>query len=88
MYPNIETIVVDNSSSDGTVEMIEKEFPSVRLIKLDENLLNLVPLDRYEVLLQSGFNCELIRYDKAVHSPEKMASYEKLNLFARSRIHD
>ncbi|HPI36511.1 MAG TPA: glycosyltransferase [Ignavibacteriaceae bacterium] len=37
-YKNIEVIVVDNASSDGSPEMVEKEFPSVILIKLDKNI--------------------------------------------------
>lgn len=37
-YKNIEVIVVDNASSDGSPEMVEKEFPNVILIKLDKNI--------------------------------------------------
>lgn len=33
-----EIIVVDNASSDGSVELIESQFPSVHLIKNKENL--------------------------------------------------
>jgi len=34
----LEVIVVDNGSTDGTVELIEKEFPQVKLIKSPRNL--------------------------------------------------
>lgn len=33
----VETIVVDNGSSDGSAEMLETEFPAVKLIRLKEN---------------------------------------------------
>jgi len=37
-YKNIEVIVVDNASSDGTQEMVKNEFPEVKLIGLKENI--------------------------------------------------
>ena len=37
-YPNLEVIVVDNASTDGTPEMIEAEFPEVKLIKMFKNI--------------------------------------------------
>ncbi len=36
-YKNFEVIVVDNNSEDGTAELIEREFPGVRLICLPQN---------------------------------------------------
>jgi GT2 family glycosyltransferase len=35
---SMETLVIDNASSDGTVEMVETRFPWVKLIKSSENL--------------------------------------------------
>jgi len=37
-HRSMETIVVDNASSDGTSEMVQKRFPWVKLIKSPENL--------------------------------------------------
>jgi len=39
-YPEdrLEVIVVDNASADGVAEMVETEFPNVRLIRLLENV--------------------------------------------------
>lgn len=36
-YKEFETIVVDNASLDGSAEVIEKEFPEVKLVKLSQN---------------------------------------------------
>lgn len=37
-YPNFEMILVDNASADGTAEMVNKEFPSVKVISSAINL--------------------------------------------------
>lgn len=36
-YKKYETILVDNNSSDGSVEMVNKKFPWVKIIQLDHN---------------------------------------------------
>jgi len=37
-YSNYEIILVDNASSDGSVELVEKNYPTVKLIRNKENL--------------------------------------------------
>lgn len=35
--PSFELILIDNFSNDGTIEMVEKYFPQIKLIKNNEN---------------------------------------------------
>ena len=37
-YPDFELIVVDNGSSDGSADFVERQYPSVRLIRNHRNL--------------------------------------------------
>jgi GT2 family glycosyltransferase len=37
-YPRVEVIVADNNSHDGSVSLMEREYPEVRLLVLEENL--------------------------------------------------
>lgn len=37
-YPELEVLVVDNASEDGSDRMVEEEFPTVRLLRLPQNI--------------------------------------------------
>jgi len=37
-YPNVETLLVDNGSVDGTAESVRREFPWVRVIRNEANV--------------------------------------------------
>lgn len=37
-YPNLELILVDDASTDGSVELVRQRFPGVRIIQLATNL--------------------------------------------------
>ncbi len=53
-YPNLEVLVVDNGSSDGSVQIVRQRFPTVSVMALDENL---------------GFTGAYNRVFQSVHSP-------------------
>ena len=38
-YPNFRTVVIDNGSTNGSAEVIEREFPWVHLVRLYANVL-------------------------------------------------
>src|SRR4051812_2703882 len=61
VWPNLEIIIGDNASTDNSIEFIEQEYPSIKIIRNDQNygftggynrILNQVDAD-YFILLNS-----------------------------------
>ena len=93
-YPDLEVVVVDNASQDGTAEFVRTEFPSIKLIASQQNLgfaegNNLVfrsTRSKYVVLLnqdayaQRNWVTELVRCAEA---DERIGSVGSKMLFHR-----
>ena len=62
-----EVIVVDNASSDGSIDMVEAEFPEVTLIRSKENL-GFARANNLGLKQASGSWLALINSDVVVHS--------------------
>jgi hypothetical protein len=62
-----EIIVVDNCSQDGTIEMLQREFPGVRLIENDDNYGFSRPLNQ-ALRAARGRNLLSLNPDTYVHS--------------------
>jgi len=74
-----EIIVVDNGSSDGTSDMLQTEFPTVRLIQNQENLGYTYPNNQAMQLAKGRF-IALLNPDTLVHS----GAFEQLCEFLES----
>ncbi|MBP6976600.1 glycosyltransferase, partial [Candidatus Dojkabacteria bacterium] len=37
-YPNFDIVVVDNGSTDDSVEYLKKEYPNIKIVKNNTNL--------------------------------------------------
>jgi N-acetylglucosaminyl-diphospho-decaprenol L-rhamnosyltransferase len=75
-----ETLVLDNDSGEGTVEMVRAEFPDARLVALDENIGFAAGVNRLAELAAGEFLL-LLNPDTVVHP----GAIEALVSFARSR---
>lgn len=58
-FPNMEIIVVDNGSRDGTVEMLRSGFPEVKVIQNNENLGYTVPMNQALQIAQGRYLVQL-----------------------------
>lgn len=64
--PNFEVLVVDNNSRDGSPDMVEKEFPWVRLFRMDRNL-GFTGGHNYALAQKKGQHAFLLNSDTVVH---------------------
>ena len=83
-YPNLEVLVVDNASADGTESVVAEEFPQVRLVRTGENLGYTGGNNRgLEVALESGADyAMLLNPDTVIAEPEfisRMIDYLEAN---------
>jgi len=74
-YPGVEVVLVDNASTDGTVEFVRENFPSVQIIENDRNYFfckghnigiknttgEYVLVLNSDVVLADGFISEMVR---------------------------
>lgn len=68
-----EVIVIDNASTDGSAEMIEQEFPSVILIRNDDNL-GFAKANNQGIEISRGWHVLLLNTDTLVHGDVLPAS--------------
>jgi GT2 family glycosyltransferase len=64
---NFEVVVVDNASKDGSPDMVEAEFPEVRLLRQDVNL-GFTGGHNLAVAERKGTHAALLNSDTIVHS--------------------
>ena len=65
-YQNIEIIVVDNASSDGSLEMLETEFPAVKSVPLPKN----IGMDGYSVAFRAAQGGIVFQMDNDSQMPD------------------
>lgn len=75
-----EIIVVDNASSDGSVAMIESQFPEIRLIKNSQNLM-FSKANNQGVKISRGSYVLLLNSDAFINfdTIQRMADFMELN---------
>lgn len=100
-YGNYEVIVVDNGSTDGSVEFIMKNYPDVKLVKLSKNIYTaggytagiLVAKGKYVAILNNDVEVDENWLRPLVEVLEKMpwvaaADAKYLNFYSRRTFDD
>ncbi|HDN80780.1 MAG: glycosyltransferase family 2 protein [Chloroflexi bacterium] len=76
-FRNFEVILVDNASTDGSVPLVEREFPEVKLIKLRRNL-GLTGGANVGIMHSRGEVIALLNNDAEAHPDWLAALYDAL----------
>lgn len=79
-YDNLEIIVVDNNSNDGTSEAIEMLYPSIRLIKMFKN----IGIEAYNVGFKNAKGKYIVILDDDSF-PEKHSILRMVEKFKRDK---
>ena len=72
-YLDVEVIVIDNGSTDGSVALVEREFPSVRLKKNEKNL-GVSIAKNIGVLLSTGVYVHFLDSDIEMSHPQVIST--------------
>ena len=80
-YKNIEVIIVDNNSTDGTYEFLQEKYRAVDFIKLYKNEENLGPVRNWEKCLRysDGEYCKILWSDDLMEATFIEKAIEILN---------
>ena len=90
-YPNFEVIVVDDASTDGSVEVVGETFPEVRLVALQKNVglagANNIGMEyaEGEVLVFDLNNDEIVDKDWLSNLVEVLMSSPKIGITCGKR---
>ena len=66
-YPNLDVILVDNGSTDGSLELMREHFSDVLLISLDQNM-GFAPANNIGILASTGVYVLTLNNDTALAS--------------------
>lgn len=79
--PGIELLVVDNASSDETLEIVKSSFPQVRVIVSDQNIgFGAANNIGFNYALQNDFKFVYLLNQDAWITPEKIEKLVKINV--------
>ncbi len=100
-YPNFEIILVDNCSSDNSVEFVKENYPQVKIVRLSKNIYTcggymagvLVARGKYVAILNNDIEVDENWLMPLVEALERMpwvaaADAKYRNFFARDRFDD